>query len=123
MSLTVVLTCVPGGGGYGRGGYLRRRSQGRRGLTTRADHNGIGFGGLEQTGRAPPTQVNDAERHRGRPRRTSKPASELVPQERDHALRTRPISVRFEPGGTLTGRQTAVPLVRLLLAACQARAV
>jgi hypothetical protein len=41
MSLTVVLTCVPGGDGYGSGGYLRRRSQRRRGLTTRADHNGI----------------------------------------------------------------------------------
>jgi hypothetical protein len=35
----------------------------------------------------------------------------------------RPLSVRFEPGGTLTGRQTAVPRVRLLLTASQARAV
>jgi len=35
----------------------------------------------------------------------------------------RPVSVRFEPGGTLTGRQTAVPLVRLLPTACRTRAV
>jgi hypothetical protein len=40
-----------------------------------------------------------------------------------HALRARPLSIRFEPGGTLTGRQTAVPLVRLLLTACRTQAV
>jgi hypothetical protein len=45
------------------------------------------------------------------------------PGGRGHALRARPVSVRFEPGGTLTGRQTAVPLVHLLLAACRTQAV
>jgi len=43
--------------------------------------------------------------------------------ERRPRAAPRPVSVRFEPGGTLTGRQTAVPLVRLLLTACRTRAV
>jgi len=43
MSLTVVLICGVGGDGYGSGGYLRRRSQERGGLTTKADHNSIGI--------------------------------------------------------------------------------
>jgi hypothetical protein len=55
IPLTVVLTCVPAGAGYG-GGHLRYRGQERRGLTTRADHSGIWIRqtrpGRGQTGRS-----------------------------------------------------------------------
>ena len=37
-----------------------------------------------------------------------------APAERAPRTADRPLSARFEPGGTLTGRQTAVPLVHLL---------